>query len=563
MSALSRFVFVSALLALLLASGSTLASDQSAPVPTQALMLLPENPVAVLYLSSLDECERTLASVTGGLKKADPALKNDVLDYFPEGLSRIKDVIDRTRPMVLVGTLDLSYGAPEPQLTLLVPLSDAEVDAETLALASGFASAQTGGGYLALSAIQDYAASGDVPALLDGISSGQLVGRIDLETIFAITRPMIEMMMQSMQQRAANAPSANQPPAEVFGLATALMNSARSLEFTLGEDEGSIECSLALDINPRSVLDAGPQPPLDEALQLAAYLPDYGDLLGISATNLSLLYQNVPFLKELGDSKFASKLPQDEREPARAWLQTAREKWRSLQELSATTARIHQGAIQWVQVAKVEDAGAALGEMDALLMSLPEADLGLSLKKLDDAAGSAGQMTRHDYEWQIDPARLEKVLSDSSATEQDSRDVQATAAFMQGFLPRLHLAAHGDRLLFCLMNDEQELDSVLQRFVAEGGAEPTALASLKSWAGSGVQLMSRVELRAMSRELLQVFSQVEGKNAIAIQAGPPVEIRYAGMVGGTRHSMRLRANTKALMQLMAELSEVKGARGGE
>ncbi len=563
MSASPRFVFVSILFALLLASGATLAAGPPAPVPTQALMLLPENPVAVLYLSSLDQCEQTLNSVTGELKKADSSLKSDVLDYFPEGLSRIKDLIDRTKPMVLVATLDLSYGAPEPQVTLLIPVNDPEVDAETLAMASGFASAETGGGYLALSAIQNYTASGEVPAFLDGISSAQLVGRIDLETVFAITRPMIEMMMQSMQQKSANAPSANQPPPEVFGLATALMNSARSLELTLGEDGGSLECSLALDINARSVLDAGPQPALDEALQLTKYLPDYGDLLGISATNLSLLYKNVPFLEELGDSKLASNLPKDEREPASAWLQTARRKWRSLQEVSATTARIHQGTIQWVQVAKVEDAGAALGDLDALLMSLPEADLGLRLERLEDAASSADRMTRHDYEWRFDPARLEKVLADSNATAQPPQDVQTTVAFLEKFLPRLHLAARGDRLLFCLMNDEQELDSVLQRFGGEGDTQPAALESLQSWAGAGVQVMSRIELRSLTRELLRFYSQLEGEGAAAIQAGPPVEIRYAGMVGGARHSMRLRANTKALMQLMAELQEAKVARGGE
>jgi hypothetical protein len=363
--------------------------------------------------------------------------------------------------------------------------------------------------------------------------------------------------MQSMQQRSANAPSANQPPPEVFGLATALMNSARSLEFSLAEDEGALECSLALDINARSVLDAGPQPPLDGALQLASYLPDYGDLLGISATNLSLLYENIPLLEELGDSRFATQLPEDERDPARAWLQTARKKWRSLQEVSATTARIHQGALQWVQVAKVEDASAALAELDALLMSLPDADLGIRLERVDEAGDSS---SRHDYEWHIDPVRFEQVIADSSATAQSSEDAQDTAALMEEFLPHLHLAAHDGRLLFCLLDDQQELDSVLQRFRGAGGSGPAALESLRSWAGSGVQVLSRVELRALFRELLQVFPQVEGENAIAIPAGPPVEIRYAGMVGGTRHSMRMRANTEALMKLMAEL---ESARGGE
>jgi hypothetical protein len=210
-----------------------------------------------------------------------------------------------------------------------------------------------------------------------------------------------------------------------------------------------------------------------------------------------------------------------------------------------------------VQVAKVEDANTALAELDALLMSLPDADLGVRLERVDEASDGN---SRHDYAWHIDPVRFERIIADSSATARSSQDPQAMAARMEVFLPQLHLAAHDGRLLLCLLNDQEELDSVLQRFTGSGGRGPAALEGLQSWAGSGVQVLSRVELRAVLSEMLQIFPPAEGKNAIAIPAGPPVEIRYAGMVGGTRHSMRLRANTEALMQLMADL---ESARGGE
>ncbi len=566
MSASIRATLLLTLAVLLLVGGASLAANPPAQIPNQALMLLPENPVAVVYLSSLDAVARTVSSVTASFQGADSSSGMDVLDFFPKGLGRIKDVIDRARPMVLVATLDLSYGAPEPLVTLLVPIVQGTSDAETLAMASGFASAQIQGDYLALSSIQDFHGSGQVPALLSNLAGGELVGRVDLETIFAITRPMIEMMMQSMQQKSANAPGGTAPPEAAYQLATALMNSARSLEFSLGEDEGSFELSLALDINARSVLDAGPQPPLEDALRLASYLPDYGEMIAINATDLSLLYQNLPVLSEMGDSKFAENLPEGERETARAWLKAASEKLRSLQGISASAARLHDGSLQCVQVAEVEDAGTVLRELDALLMSLPETNLGVQLVKLDTPSAQAtlkDGVVRRDYSWEIDPNRLETVLGDSTTAAPSSEELAATANFAEHLLPRLHLVARGNRLLLCLLDDGPELDEVLKRFAGEGGTKPARLESLQSWAGSGVQVMSRIELRALARELLQIYSVMEGKEDIEIKAEPPVEIRYAGMVGGARYSMKLRADAKALMQLVAELKQAENARGGE
>ena len=563
MSASNRVAIVLTLTAFLLVGGTAFAASTPAQIPHDALMLLPENPVAVVYLSSVDAASQTVASTTGSFQGTGSSSGMDVLDLLPKGLRSIKDVIDRTRPVLLLATLDMSYGAPEPMVTLIVPVLEGGSDAETLAMASGFASAQEQGNYLALSSIQDFHGSGQVPGLVSNLPGGELVGRVDLETIFAVTRPMIEMMMQSMQQRAANAPNASKPPEEAYQLATALMNSARTLELTLGEDEGSFELSLALDITARSVLDAGPQPPLTDALQLASYLPDYGELIAINATDLSLLYKNVPFLDAMGDTKFAEDLPEGERETARTWLKTARMKLRSLQGISASTARLHDGTLQCVEVAEVEDAPTMLEQLDALLMSLPQANLGVQLDAIESGSAKSGGLARRDYEWEIDPARLEIVLGDSTTAATSAEETAATAKLVEHLLPQLHLAARGNRLLFCLLDEGPELDEVLKRFAGEGGAKPAGLESLMTWAGSGVQVMSRVELRALVRELLQIYSTVEGKEGIDINPEPPVEIRYAGMIGGARHSMRLRANATALMQLVAELKEVENALGGK
>ncbi len=524
-------------------------------MPDEALTLMPADALAILVYSSLDDIEQHLVVPLREAADEDEVDDLDAMELLPDDIHGLTDVIDRTRPIALVISLGMQYGPPEPIQTLLIPVMEG-ADPEAMAMVSGLASAEVHGGYVALSADPNYQAAGAVPALAENLPSGQLAGRIDLETAFLMMGPMVEMMLSAMEEQARQDPDAETLPEPMMQGIRGLIASARIGEFSVDEQDGELEFRLALDVFAGSVLDVGPQPPLEDALKLAGHLPDWGELMMVYAMDLELLYQNLPFLREPSMMQLSKAMAEPQSEAASAWLMVADELTRPLERASSATARVQETGIEYVQVAALDGAQDQLEKIAAHLASLPEAQLGFVLH--EEASETRDDLRYRRYRWDFDPDQLMQMMGEDSEDElPDAEEMDEFTEFMRTMAPPLHLAALPDRMLMALMPEGPELDAVLDRFVASPQMPPMALEGLSNWAGDDIQMLAQVELRSLLREVAEAVAKLDPDEGFEIADGEPVRLRYAVEAGEVRHSARLQTRTGALIRFIKELDEME------
>lgn len=530
-------------------------SPAQAQLSEDALMLLPADIIGLVVFTSLDDVEEHLLVPLREVVDPNDAEEMTLEELLPDDFEALSDVIDYSRPLAMAFSLGGQYGGPEPIAMVVLPVLP-DTDAETMALVSGYPSAQVMGDYVALSEDPTYAVAGVVPALAENLPKGQMAVRVDLETIFAIMRPMLDGMLTSMEeanQSGEEAPGAPSMPEPTIQAIRGLMDSARIVEFAVDESDGELEFLMGLDIFAGSAFDMGRQPPLSDALALAAHLPDYGEMISVYAMDLSLLYENMPFLHEPSMMQLIEELAEPENEAAVAWWTVADELSRPFERASAATFRVYEESFEYVQVAKLGDAQDHLQKIDAHLASLPEARMGFVLEL--EASETRGDMSYRRYRWDFDPLQILDMLADDEETP-DVDDLDELTQLLRIMLPPLHLAAQDERMLMALVPEGAELDAVLERFTASPKMPPMALEGLQKWAGENVQVMGQVELRSLLREVMEAFSSLDPDGPMEIPEGEPVRIRYASEVGELRHAARMQTRTGALFRFIAEMEEL-------
>jgi hypothetical protein len=215
---------------------------------------------------------------------------------------------------------------------------------------------------------------------------------------------------------------------------------------------------------------------------------------------------------------------------------------------------VYEESIEFVQVAKLDDAVGQLQKIDEHIAALPGAQLGFVLQPV--AREQRGDAIYRRYQWEFDPTQIAGLMAEGEEMPSEE-DVDELTGFLRAMMPPLHLAAQGDRMLIALVPEGEEAELVLDRFTSSPKMPPMALEGLQQWAGPKVQMMAQVELRSLLQEVMAALASFDPEEAVEVPDGEPVRIRYTSRFGEVRHESRLQTRTGALLRFIDQLEELE------
>ena len=209
--------------------------------------LVPADAVFVLRLESVDgllEVVNVFASVGDNEPMDAGKLLGDM------DLPGDAGQVDPSRPLLLA--VAASPQTPEPVVTFVLPVRDVQAYQGSLAAQSRWRSA-TAGGYVGVSAGQGYALAAEPTALAAGLRPGVASMRLDLETLIAAYRPIIQMGLEQVEMQLdmlagmAAGPVDIGPMLELYlDMVWDFIDSADRLDLGLVQTAGSLELAGAL-----------------------------------------------------------------------------------------------------------------------------------------------------------------------------------------------------------------------------------------------------------------------------------------------------------------------------
>jgi general secretion pathway protein G len=293
-----NFVRRLACLAIALLTGSAGAQESAAPGEALA-RLVPEGTVVYVRASSIDGLEQSARKIVGAF---DPrtAERFEIDELLSElDLPGDLEQVDRTQPIAVCVSLGQSS---EPVPTFLVPVKS--VEGYTLSLAGQAGKPAVEGNYVAVSQMPGPARGTGPAAIALDLPAGDVVARIDLETLIERFRPIIDMGLGQIEAQMASMPQAATGGLDVAPLMRiyaggirAVVDAAERLDLAVRLQGNRLEIAEALTVLETSELAHLGSPERTDVASVARFIDPAAPLsmvLGLDAP--ALLERFQPFL---------------------------------------------------------------------------------------------------------------------------------------------------------------------------------------------------------------------------------------------------------------------------
>lgn len=567
-------VAASILLLTLAGPGAAGAGD----LPPAVARLLPADAQVLLVFSSLDAADQAWNALAhpDGAPAADapstdpdgtapaprPRTPHDLLASLAPGL---EDLVDPARPLAIALSIPapMTQGGRAPVVAL--PLRDRKLDARKVKEKAGGALVFVQDGYAAVTRDSSYTPGAAGPALAIGLPDAALAARVDLASVIAMYRPLVEMMLPILSQpgafAAGDSGQAKIPavtPAQVQmiqGFLGGFFDSARRLDLALDSREGSSRLGLTFAVAPGSPLDPGPQPDFASALALARYLPAGFSVYQASATDAS---RTMAFLGPLQHESMvaqAQTLPAAVRDGYVQWMDDCLALTSTPMPCASAMAATG-GSLRSRMIVSAADPEALVARVVALYGRLDALKLGLDFN--EGPAATVDGVPVRTFTMGVDAqemARLVTKPADGAATSDAAADsaalipIRQMARMMHAFCPAIHVATLPGLVVTCVDSDPAAMADLLAQVRGGGGEVPPVLQAAAAGGGPGTQLVTCGDLGALFRAML-----VATEPALAdVRETTPVSFAMTGGLRGSEMDLAITGDPRGLTGLFGTL----------
>ena len=557
-----RFSFV-LLVVLGLTTGPVFA--RAAAPPAELLRLVPADPLAVVYVPSVETLERDVRSLVG-VFAPEAAEGISWMDMLPLEMRGLEEIMDPARPAAVV--LRLMPGTPAPMFSMLVPLRDASTTPDEIEARLQVRPLALDDGYAVLGTDTAYAPGDGDPALLADVAAVDVTARVDMAGLFRALGPMLDMFVQMAltqpREGEEGAPPRSLTDAEGAAAALELVGMLReglaTLEITADVDGDHMELGGGVEFLADGPLELRPQGSLDDvwahtgALEpgAAVYMASALDLRNLEPLVRGFLGMMAETSWEQGDFDMLSML----------WkVQVGSPALMESMNLTPYVGSFHFDSsgplMRWIQPA-VDPA--ALGEATVAAF---DAATSLGLRAQWGETRRVGDFGVRSAELDMDIETLLETHSDADLDPQ-GEEAAAIRSMMDLWLSTVWIAVGPDLAVTAMDDDAAAVDALLERLsAAPAGEAPAELVEARAWAGDGALGVTVVDVGRIFRMLSDVVPQssddvdFEALRA-AFADAPSAPVFGATRVDGTwlRGRMEMRTESaRALWTLFRGLGE--------
>ena len=537
-------------LILLFAIPAFSSSHSPPPPPPQPEMLMPAEATAVIKTTSVDDVTRLLTEFTALVSKEEGMSPEDVMFFLDDMFPPVQEIALRTSPFLLSLRMPPVMLQQEPVATAIFPIiSDIEdigfftQDPSTMAWAQDY-------GCLALSTDPDYIPSETPPALLSSMLDGIVSASLDLNGLFETNRGVIEMGLGSAQMMAAAdtsmAKEVSPEQVEAYvGLARVLIDSLKRLDLAVDLVDRDFNFQAQFTVAPGGMLDLGPQPDFNRALELTRLLPADADFVQASALDQSLSFE---YFKEFSAMSLMNSQPDMTAEQQAAFNEWVENYYLAMMMSNApyATSVTNDGALAIQYVVQVGDPSAALALVTKVIAGYSQLGLGIAFDRQSDSTiGDVGVSN-----WSLN---LDSELFENEGADDD--DWMQIMKMMEYIGDELHACAHDGLLFFSFDRGTEGLAAMLQQ-QADGGSPVNAkMAALAAKSGPACRQTAAGDLSAF----VQWIGYAAGVEVARTEGQIPFSsvITSDGPVGGFELGVNLDGMGKlmAFFEAMEELEE--------
>jgi hypothetical protein len=519
------------------------------------LKLVPNSAVGFISLPSIDALQATLEMMHAELEESgDPP---QLLESVADQLGADPDAIDTQRPLAVAFAFDEPGGPPVPTAIVPVLRDDPVFDLES----SPFSAVrETDQGYVAISALPDYAAGESFVDLNAERLHEDVLLSLDLKTVFSLYGPWIQFyianMMAEMEKEEQDPATAELARAGVEWLSR-LIDTAQRLDLGLALQTSGFSLKSALHTRP----DGEPLIPVREPeriFDLARCLPKSYSAVSVVGADMHSLMDVANMVNMANLSKPDETMPEELRETMLQLADAAAELQRFTAGPMISALDMQQGGIESIQILLSDEATAFIDVFNRFLDSLePLEAFGLTIEKQDPTSLEGTPV--HNYRLGFDPEWI-KIRREPDNDFPIRNLGEITTRLFGGETAVLRLAVVDDVIVTVMHQDEAMMREVLRRLRQGGGEVPENLRSLTAGHPVAPWLAADVDLRALIVPILEaliVEEVLDDPTAYrAFVEGGPVPFAISGSLQDGVYRGELRSNLRALADFMDAMKDL-------
>ena len=534
-------------------------------VPASMAVLVPDDATILLVTRPLAELEDAASSI---IAEVDPemaaAVSVDMLlaQALPPGFDAT--AIDRTRPLGLaVGPIAM---APDPQPYFLIPTANPDAIKSALPMGGEGFPTRISEGYLGITMGREYGVSTGSSELLTRVPAGLLGLTVDLESILADMRPVIDstVMLARMQIEAMegdlDAMGLDQGMDlaalmdAYFDMFNGFLDSVTSMGMSLDLDDSMLDLRVE-----HGLAEASPMAGLAQGggTDLSRVLPLIGDesFAMVAAAEWGQLMEDMdPFFALL-----LGAYPPEMAESLQASIDAAESLYELFGSTVAMGGNFSEDGMRISTYYVAQDQAALLARYDELMMEPYWEAIGM--RYVDTKKGVLGEveLTRYTFDFDLE-AML--ALSGEELGEEELDPIMSLMDVIYGDQLVMTFAQVGDLGVMTLGDDDEFVKAAIERASAAGGAGPADMSRLSGLAARSHPFMSyRLDLGKLLSTILPLVEDSMGAPASGIRmyegASMPLNF-YLGIdpsawTTGVMIDLVLLAEFAAMMEAISDL----------
>ncbi|MFO7654869.1 MAG: hypothetical protein R6X25_13790 [Candidatus Krumholzibacteriia bacterium] len=535
------------------------AGARGAQLPEDARALVPAGATAVVGFTSLAEVDDFWRELTGSDEESPAAA---IRSTAPDLAGYIRD----DRPVGVAVTLTAPMSPQPVSFTLVLPVQREALNPPLLRTLAGDMKTAVRGEYVGISNLALYEPSG-AAALASDLPAGTMTGRMDVASVVAAYRPLVQLGLTALSQPGAvgwGADSAAPPPelepqqvAAVQEFVLELLDGLQTLELGLENGDRLQVVTGSLAVAPQSLLDPGDQPDFQRALELTRFLPADAPLLQASTRDATRLMRSFTPVWELIIDLNARDVPAETAGAYAEWMRSSLDVSRRWMHPHAFSLSLAPEGLRMIGVLEHPEPERVMEEMMSLYTGVAGLGTGITVRELDPLTVAGVRARRFDLA--VDPEQLGAVTgADSVAADpaEQAQTAQAIAAFVEQLYPTFWLAALEGHLLIVADPAEQALADLVQAVRSGGGRVNERVRESAREAGEGTTSVTLGDLR----QFLTAFAgwvEAMGEPLPDLSGEPLPFVAMTGAVD-TRLTFRVEADLPAFAALMDRLEEIEG-----
>jgi len=524
---------------------------ESVDLPADLVSLLPENPAALVAMSSLNELADEYVNITRAV--GAESTREDVFAIFGELLPNAAVVLDLDKPLVVAVGLPNIMAGENPPFTYILPLRPGFKDYESLG-GDGVMVRRTAGRYLALADWAGYSPAAEAPALLAGLTPAAVAATVDLAQIIQTFGPFVDMGLAMIPTEE------DEDPALMAALADAVHAGLASLnrwDMSLDHDGGYLSLYNGLKVNPGSALDLGPQPDFDRALALSGALPADADFLQVVALDQSRVMQAFEEYYVLSMQNSLVGLDDEQATKVGAWFRDYMDQMVIWASPMAAALSIDGPQLAAHAVFEPADPAAAT-TLTQLLDEMNDLGIGYSLTRQKDRKIAGVKFRMWDVE--VDEDQVAKMMPESTGPDvMGAERMQAgqMLAILEKVTAPVYLGTDHGRLFLATADDTADLARMVKNARHKGKPRPL-VAAVAAKSGPACHQVLAGDLLSVMRWMTGVVDELEADD-LAFLTGVSIPFEASVTVDEPGFGVKMGMDVSSLGQLVAMVQAMEEA----